>query len=488
MSEADGGKRHVVVVGAGITGLTAAYVLAKARPDVRVTLVEQRGKVGGNIETERRDGFLLDGGPDSFLSTKREGAELCRELGLGQDIIVPKPEASKVFMVHRGRLEMMPAGMALAVPTKVGPMLKTPLISFGGKVRMLGDLVLPARRGEDDESIEDFIARRFGREAARRIAAPLLGGIYAGDCAQLSIRSTFPQLVEIEQKHRSLVKGFIALQAERARAAKERAQKANGSAGGPASASGAPKGPPSPFMSLKGGMGSLVGALVDALPDGALMTGRGVSGIERSDERWDVVLDGGQRLVADAVLFASPAHATAKLVPDEKLAADLAGIPYVSTATVFMAFPKSGIGTTLDGVGFVAPKGEAEVIAATWVSSKWEGRAPDEYVLVRAFLGGARAKVDVANTSDEDLVAIAQRELEKLIGRLGTPELTRIFRYVDSNPQPIVGHAARMARVDARLEQLPGLYLAGAAYDGVGIPDCVRQARAAVERICRERL
>ena len=209
MSEAST-EHHVVVVGGGITGLSAAYAMATARPDVRVTLLERRDRVGGNIETERRDGFLLDGGPDSFLSTKREGAELCRELGLGKDIIVPRPEASKVFMVHRGQLEIMPAGMALAVPTKFGPMLKTPLISFPGKLRMLGDFLLPARRDDADESIEDFIARRFGREAARKIAAPLLGGIYAGDCAELSIRSTFPQLIDIEQKHRSLVKGFIA--------------------------------------------------------------------------------------------------------------------------------------------------------------------------------------------------------------------------------------------------------------------------------------
>jgi len=475
-------KRHVVVVGAGITGLTAAYALSKARPDVGVTLIERRERVGGNIETERRDGYLLDGGPDSFLSTKREGAELCRELGLGQNIIVPRPEASKVFMVHRGRLEMMPAGMALAVPTKLGPMIRTPLVSFPGKVRMLGDFVLPAKRSDADESIEDFIARRFGREAAKKIAAPLLGGIYAGDCAELSIRSTFPQLVDIEHEHRSLVKGFIALQAQRARAAKAAKAKSNGQ---PAPAR---KGPPSPFMSLTGGMGSLVDALVAALPAGALRTGRGVEAVQQSGELWDVVLDGGEHLAADAVIFASPAHATAKMVPDERLASDLAGIPYVSTATVFMAFPADGIERPLGGVGFVAPKGEAEVIAATRAPSKWDGRAPEGHVLVRAFLGGARAKVDVAKTSDDELVAIARRELEKLIGRLGEPELTRIFRYVDSNPQPIVGHGARMDRVQARLAELPGLYLAGAAYDGVGIPDCVRQARAAVARVAEERL
>jgi protoporphyrinogen/coproporphyrinogen III oxidase len=478
MSAASDTARHVVVVGAGITGLSAAYALAKKRPEVRVTLVERRDRVGGNIETLSRDGFLLDGGPDSFLSTKREGADLCRELGLEKDLIVPRPEARRVYIVHDGRLELMPAGLALAIPTRVGPMVKTPLLSFPGKLRMLGDLILPARRGDADESIEDFIARRFGREAARNLAAPLLGGIYAGDVSKLSVRSTFPQLVEIEQKHRSLVRGFVALSAARKKAAEAGA---NGSAQ-------KSDGPPSPFISLRGGMGSLVAALVAALPGGALRTGRGVSAISRDGERWSVVLEGNERLVADAVIFASPAHATAKALPDAEIARELGLIPYVSTATVFFAFPRAGIERPLDGVGFVAPKGEAQVIAATWVSSKWDERAPEGYVLIRAFLGGARAKVDISRTSDAELAAIAKSELERLIGRMGEAELTQIFRYIDSNPQPVVGHGERMVRIERRLAELPGIYLAGAAYDGVGIPDCVRQARAAVERVVRERL
>lgn len=461
-------ERHVVVVGAGITGLTTAYVLARAEPRVRVTLVERRERVGGNIETERRDGFLLDGGPDSFLSTKREGAELCRELGLGGELIVPRPEAKKVYMVHEGHLEPMPGGLALAIPTKVGPMLSTPLVSFPGKLRMLGDLVLPRRRDTSDESIEDFIARRFGREAARRLAAPLLGGIYAGDIGELSVLSTFPQLVEVEKKHGSLARGLVALQLARAKQA------------GSVKKSGDV---PSPFMSLKGGMGALVAALVEKLPAGALKAGRAVERVERADAGWAVVLDGGERLAADAVVFASPAHATAKLIPDERVARELGAIPYLSTATVFFALPRAGLERPLDGSGFVAPKGEAEVIAGTYVSSKWDGRAPDDHVLVRAFLGGARAKVNIPASSDDELVEVAKRSLEGLMGRLGTPSMTRVFRYVDSNPQPVVGHGARLERIEARLKELPGLFLAGAAYDGVGIPDCVRQARAVAQRV-----
>jgi len=466
-------QRHVVVVGAGITGLTAAYVLSNDEPRVRVTLLERRERVGGNIETERREGFLLDGGPDSFLSTKREGAELCRELGLGSDLIVPRPEAKKVYMVHRGRLEPMPGGLALAIPTQIGPMLTTPLVSFPGKLRMLGDLVLPRRRDTGDESIEDFIARRFGREAARRLAAPLLGGIYAGDIGELSVLSTFPQLVDVEKKHGSLARGLLALQLARAR--QNGGAKKSGDA-------------PSPFMSLKGGMGALVAALTEKLPAGTVQTGRTALGVERAGEGWRVLLEGDTRVEADAVIFASPAHVTAKLVPDAELGRELSSIPYLTTATVFFAFPRAGLERPLDGVGFVAPKGEAEVIAGTWVSSKWDGRAPDDHVLVRAFLGGARAKVDISGSSDEELAAVAMRSLEGLMGKLGKPSLTRVFRYVDANPQPTVGHGARMARIEERLKGMPGLYVAGAAYDGVGIPDCVRQARTVAKRLRDERL
>src|SRR5690606_25828404 len=204
---------QIVIVGAGITGLSAAWALHSARPDLTIHLLERRERAGGNIVTERADGFVLDGGPDSFLRTKPQAVELCKELGLDGELVGTREQARTVYMVHAGRLEPMPAGMALAVPTRLGPMLETPLLSLPGKLRMAGDLVLPrSRAAEADESVEDFVARRFGREAARRLAAPLLGGIYAGDIGELSIRATFPQLVDLEQKHGSLVLGLFAAQ------------------------------------------------------------------------------------------------------------------------------------------------------------------------------------------------------------------------------------------------------------------------------------
>jgi oxygen-dependent protoporphyrinogen oxidase len=483
-------RRHVVVIGGGVTGLSAAYRVHTSRPDVEVTLVESRERLGGNIITERSDGFLIDGGPDSFLRTKPEAVALCKEIGLGDDLMTPRDDARKVYIVNRGRLELMPGGMALAVPTRVGPMLGTPILSFGGKLRMLGDLLIRGDGGDSDESIEDFIARRFGREAAQRIAAPLLGGIYAGDIAQLSMRATFPQLVDLEHKHGSLIRGLFAAQMAR------RGQTSNGSGRLRETArlvawlKRDAEVAPSPFYSLKGGMGSLIDALAKALPPDAIRRGRAARQLERlADGRWRVTLDDGQSLVADAVLLAAPAHVMAKLVPDTELASELESIPYVSTATVFLAFDQSSVGRELDGVGFIVPPGEARILAGTWVSSKWSHRAPEGSVLLRAFVGGAesRGSVRVKEHSDDELARLAHEELERLMGPLGEPLFSRVFRYVDSNPQPVVGHTARLERIERRLGALAGLYVAGAPYEGVGIPDCVKQAEAAAARVLAER-
>lgn len=452
----------VVVVGGGITGLAAAHALHRARPELTLALVEERPRLGGNIVTEKQDGFLLDGGPDSFLSTKPQGIELCNELGLEPELIRPRSEARKVYMLHEGALEPMPAGLALAIPTRVGPMLKTPLLGPLGKLRILGDLVLP-RGNEEDESIAEFLGRRFGHQAVERLAAPLLGGIYAGDVNELSIKSTFPQLVDLLERRGSLIRGFLDMTRGR-----------KGEA-------------PSPFVSLERGMGRLIEALAASLPPQSARTGRKVQRIESAGDRLSVVLDDDERIDARAVVLATPAHVASRVLPDEVASRELGDIPYLSTATVFFALEKSKVSHSLDATGFVARKGEARIIASTWVSSKWSHRAPDGRVLLRAFLGGARAKVDVKRASDDDLTTIAREELERVMGPLGPASFTRVFRYIDANPQPVVGHAARMQRVRGRLKDMPGLYLAGAAYDGVGIPDCIRQARSAVEQLLRER-
>jgi oxygen-dependent protoporphyrinogen oxidase len=450
--------RRVVVLGGGITGLSAAFYLGQARPDLEILVLERGPRLGGNIQTERKDGFVIDAGPDSFVRTKPHGVTLCRDLGLERELIVPS--SRRVYVAHRGALEQLPEGLVLGAPTRLLPLARTRLLSLKGKLRALGDLVTPASPPNGDESIDAFLTRRIGSEAARRIAAPLLGGIYAGDVAELSIRSTFPQLVELERRG-GLIRGL-------------RAQ---------------PRSSEGPFFSLRGGMGQLIERLSEAIGARSIKTGvraAKISSAPGASGYLRIELEQGEAIDARAVLLATPAHAAAELVPDPKLADELKAIPYLSTATVFAAFRRDERTRSLDGIGFIVPPGEGRILAGTWISNKWRARSPEGTLLVRAFVGGAGSSVDVARASDDELGALALEELTRLMGPLGEPMFTRIFRYIGGNPQPVVGHGARLQRIVERLRSLPGLHVAGAAYDGVGIPDCVRQARAIADRISSE--
>ena len=473
---------RVVIAGGGVTGLTAAYALHRERPDLAIDLFEARPELGGNIRTERADGFVIDAGPDSFIRTKPDALELCRELGLERELVPTRPSARRVFVAHQGRLEQMPGGMALAVPTRIAPLLETPLLSTKGKARMLAEPLVPRGSCTEDESIEAFFERRVGTEGTRRLAAPLLGGIYAGDIAELSIRSTFPQLLELEQRHGSLLRGFLA--AELAR---------TGSTSTPRIRQlekwlrrGDDTSAPSPFLSLRGGMRRLIEALANTLPASSIHCDAPVTGLTRLSNGAFRVDAGPRTVIADAVIVATPARVAASLVPDRDAARELSEIKYVSTATIFFGLDRRQVQHPLDGVGFIVPEGEARILAATWVSSKWDDRAPDTGALVRAFVGGTRDSRRVESSSDDDLVALAKQELERFMGPLGNPRFTRVYRYTNGNPQPVVGHAARMARLKERLAKLPRLHLVGASYEGVGIPDCVRQGRAAARAVARE--
>jgi oxygen-dependent protoporphyrinogen oxidase len=477
MASTTPGRPSVVVVGGGVTGLAAAYAIHRARPDVEIRLFEARPRLGGNIATEREDGFVIDAGPDSFVRTKPEALELCRELGLESELIPTREVARHVFVAHHGRLERMPGGMALAVPTRLRPLLDTPLLSSMGKLRLLAEPLVPPDLSGDDESIESFFARRIGHEGATRLAGPLLGGIYAGDVSKLSIQSTFPQLVGLERQYGSLLRGFLALELAGGQTPSIREVYAWLRRKGEARAA-------SPFLSLRQGMGSLIDALVRALPADSVQTGASVTGIQKLDGTFRVEA-GGESVLAHSVILAAPAHVAAGLVPDAELARELSEIPYVSTATVFFGLDRAAVAHGLEGFGFIVPPGEANVLASTWVSSKWDARAPEGRALVRAFVGGARDEARVESSTDAELVSLARTDLERFMGSLGTPRFTRVYRYANAGPQPHVGHGKRLERIAARLQGLPGLYVAGAAYEGVGIPDCVRQARAAASAALR---
>ncbi|AKT35992.1 protoporphyrinogen oxidase [Chondromyces crocatus] len=485
--------RRVVILGGGITGLTVAHrLLASARGNaspVEVTLLEARSTLGGNIRTERAGGFVLDGGPDAWVLTKPHASELCRELGLGDRLVETVVRNRRVYIQRQGKLFVMPEGLVLTVPTQVLPFARTPLLSWSAKARMGLDLVLPRRDDEEDESIAGFIRRRLGRGALEQLAEPLLGGIYAGDVESLSIRSTFPQLVEMERKHGSMIRGALA---------QRRARKA--------SAPGQKQGPPSAFHSLLGGVGELVdtlarkveraggqirhGARVDAILPGPERSVPASSDEPRAPRYLVRIAGQAELLPADEVVIALPAHAAADALSslDLDIAAALRLVPYESTATVLLGYRRVDVPHPLDAVGAIFPRPEGRrALALTFASSKWPGRAPADAALLRVFFGGHRDPRILAQP-DEALIALACEELRALVGVTARPLLSRLFRFDRASAQPVVGHAARLAALRHQAERHPGLHFAGAAFDGIGIPDCVRQGTEVARAILSARL
>jgi oxygen-dependent protoporphyrinogen oxidase len=487
---------RVAIVGAGISGLATAHRLLASWPrdqaPPEVTLLEATARTGGVIRTEHVDGLVLDKGPDSFVATKPHAAKLARELGLGERLQPTRSSARKVYLFDGRALRPLPDGLFLGIPTNLGAFVRSGVVSPLGQLRMGLDFVLPKRRIEGDESIGAFVRRRLGREALTMVAEPLLGGIYAGDVEALSVRATFPQFVEYEEGHGSIIRGAVHMMRERARA------RAAAQAQGGASSSSAGS---SPFLSLVGGMGELVAAVErSARERGArILLEHRVRGLARAEggAAYKLELEHGAEgragvrtaLVAEHVVVATPAWAASSLLADVSpvAALELAKLPYVSTATITLAYARADVPHALDAVGVIAPKTAGlRVLAATFINSKWGHRAPDDVALLRVFVGGARAPSVLAG-SDEELVTLARQELEKLVGVRAAPRLARVERYPRSSVQPVVGHLARMARVAAALERTPGLYLAGPAVDGVGVPDCIRTGELIAEKILRAR-
>jgi oxygen-dependent protoporphyrinogen oxidase len=446
-----------LVVGGGITGLATAHALVTgaSRP-LRIALIEAAPRLGGVIFTERTHGFLFDRGPDSFVAQKPEGRALCESLGLGGDLITPS--ARQVYVHARGRLRAMPKGMMLGVPTSIPSFLASDFVSWRGKMRMAMDLVMP-RGKPGEESIASFIGRRFGQEAVEVIAEPLMAGIHSGRADQLSMAANFPQFVEMERKHRSVI---VALRKAAGRMKGERT---------------------SPFLSLRGGMGDLIDALAAKLPEGSVVLGRRAKQLRRRAGGYAVALDDGTELAAPVVTLAIRSHHAAEMVEGElpDLANALAEISFVSSVVVFLGFERGQVRHPLDASGFVTRPGEGRVMAATFVSSKFEGRAPEGRVLLRAFLGGARDE-EVIRWPDEELVEQAQAELGRLLEIEGEPIFTRVYRYERATPQLRLGHTERVAKLREREKEHEGLYVAGGGYEGIGIPECIRQGRVVAER------
>lgn len=454
------------MVGGGIAGLVAAFELAER--GAQVTVVEAGDRFGGKIATTRTgDGLVVDAGPESLLSAKPAVFELCERLGLTSRLIDARRDDQRTFVWSRGRLRPLPAGLVLGSPSRAGGLLRAGLLSPAGAARMLFDLAVPPRSHGPDESIAAFFTRRLGRQAHERVVEPLLAGIHAGDATRLSLAATFPRFADMERQHGGLVRASLATRRTRR------------------PSPGAPTANRTPFVSFAGGMGELVEALVRVLSDrGAdLVAGHRVAELtpDPRGRGYRLALDPPGTLDVDAVILATPAFVTARLVRGlaPGAAEALESIPYASTATVSLAYRTAGLGQAPQGYGFVVPRAERRpLMALTLSSNKWPGRAPPGRFLVRGYVGGM-GRDGVLAGDDDQLVSLVREELATLAGISATPVHAVVHRFPRGMPQYVIGHRDRVARLRAELTPWPGLGVTGAAYGGVGIPDCIADATAA---------
>ncbi len=452
--------KNIVIIGGGITGLATAFYLQQfAGAAIDTTLIESSPRLGGKILTTHQDGFTAECGPDSFITQKPAAITLCQDLGLADQLIgssIGKP----TYVWNRGDLHPLPEGMMLMAPTMMLPFLRSRLISWHGKLRMGMELLIPRREEEGDESLASFTRRRLGAEALEKIAAPLMAGIFAADPEKLGMQSTFPMFLEMEKQHGSLLRGILKRNRAKARH--------------PVSAGSKPK--PSPmFMTLKGGLEQLVDALVARLTLEKVLLNTKVVCVNRVLDRYQIDLSDGSRLWGDEIVFATPADVTANLVRgmDPVLAFKLRAIHYVSTATVSLAFKRSDLKKPLHGTGFLVPHNATRrITACSWSSQKFSHRAPDDCELIRVFIGGARAEF-LAEQEDAALIQLAREELRVIMGIDVEPVFAKAYRWSKANPQYDVGHGTRIAEIENIASWYPGLHLAGAAYHGAGIPDCI---------------
>lgn len=470
---------HVTIVGGGITGLSAAWFLQESAGtggfQLNYTLLERASRWGGKIQTEEVGGFgerpfVVEAGPDSFITQKPWALQLARRLGLEERLLPTNDERRKVFVLNDGMPTPLPDGVMLIVPTEFKPFALSPLISPLGKLRMGMELFIPPKRDGQDETLSEFITRRLGSEALDKIAEPLLSGIYNAEAERQSLLATFPRFRALEEKHGSLIKGMLA--ARRARSAGPRPSQ-NGQRA------------PSAFVSFHDGMYELVDELQFRL-EGDCRLQTAVTEVRRRDDQYALTLSDGSHLQTDALIMAVPAYVAAGLLQDvaPQAAGQLRQIRYVSTGTVSIGFRADEVDHPLDGFGLLMPRSEDRPLnALTWTSTKFDRRTPQEHVLLRAFFGGSR-RPEMMGVSDDELASTVRAELQDLMGITADPVFQRIYRWFNANPQYDVGH---LQRVEAIEDALPSnVYVTGSPYRGIGIPDCVHQAQQTVQ-LCIER-
>jgi oxygen-dependent protoporphyrinogen oxidase len=469
--------KRIVIIGAGISGLAAAHRLTELSRItgqlLDITLLEASNRLGGTIQTTNRDGFLLERGPDSFISEKPEAVALANRLGIESRLIQTNETHRRSFIVRKGRLRNVPEGFQLLAPSRLWPFVTTDIFSLSGKLRMAADLFLPRANanGSNDESLESFVSRRLGKEALDRMAQPMVGGIYTADPRTLSLRSTLPRFLEMEREHRSIILAML------------RQRKTSKGA-----ASGVSGPRYSLFLSFDDGMQVLTDALERNVSNAGvrIQLKAKVTGLDRATtEHWTLTTSDNSQMQADGVCLAIPAYSAATLLEeiDNRVGQQLRAIEYTSTATINFAFRRDHIRHPLDGFGFVVPLIEKRsLIACTFSSVKFSGRAPEEHVLLRAFVGGA-LQPEIFQLDEAEMVERVKSDLNQLLGIQGQPLFVEAAKWSRSMPQYYVGHLERISAIEAQLSSLGTLVVAGNSYRGAGIPDCIRSGEAAAEKL-----
>ncbi len=460
---------RIAIIGGGISGLAAAFALEEHRragADIDYVLYEASTRLGGVLRTEHIDGCLVEAGPDSFITEKPWATDLCRALGLGDQLIGSNDVDRKTYILTNGRLVVMPDGLMFMVPTKILPTGLSPLFSWKTKLRMTQELFHPPRAADHDESVASFVQRHYGSEMVDRLADPLLSGVYGGEAASLSVRAVLPRFAEMERTHGSLGRAMLAARRK---------------------ISAGPRQPAPPlFTSLKAGMQHLAETVVSRLPQALLLTNAPVQAVQREAGGW-VVSAGLQSDEFDSVIVALPAPAAAQVlrIASPDLSAELAAIQYSSSITVGLGYDRDVRQSLPPGFGFLVPRSEGKrLLAATFVHNKFPHRAPEDRALLRCFFAGANAE-NVWPLADDQIVGIVRNELQQILGLRAEPLFARVYKWKSAMAQYGVGHLDRLDRMERLRQQLPGLALAGNAYRGIGVPDCIRSGRDAAAQFSK---
>ncbi len=460
----------IAVIGAGITGLAAALRIHETAPGCELVVLDSALRTGGVLQTVRQDAFLIERSADAFITNVPWATDLCARVGMADEMLSTNTLGRRAFVVNRGRLQPIPEGFVIMAPRRIWPLMTTPILSMRGKLRLAAEYFIRRRAEGDDECLESFARRRFGSEVFERLIQPLVGGIYTADPSQLSLRSTLPQFLDMERDHGSLIKAAL-------RTAKQQSM----GSGDSAARYGL-------FTTPRGGMSQLVDAVASRLPSNCLRLSSAVSSIAQgSDGRWMIDIPDEEPMRVDGVLLATPADSAAGILrsTDRELAGELEQIPHAGCAVVSLGYRREDIAHSLDGFGFVVPLIEGrKILSASFSSVKFSGRAPEQSVLLRVFIGGA-CQPELAELSQSELISLALRELRDLLGVKREPRAVDVAHWPAAMPQYHVGHVQRIQRVRRLTAEHSGLELAGKSYDGVGIPSCIRSGEQAAEQLLK---